>query len=263
MENRAVAPLLVRSFGLISEDPFHFTPGTRQGDVMLTIFLKGEGRFKQGSLVHKVCEGMIGLVIPEDEGMLLSNSENPYTHYYLRFSGEYARYLTCQIREQRGGPFFQEPLYFNYSRRLEHFSRFIRRDLPVDMNTISAAVLGILVDLLNQKEEGERPLDSVSSLISFLEERISKPTSLDELAWELNVSRSTLTSRCRQLSGKSVQRLHEELKMEWARQLLKTGNIRIGEAALRLGYQDALYFSKVFKKHFSCSPREYLSRSIE
>ncbi len=51
-----------------------------------------------------------------------------------------------------------------------------------------------------------------------------------------------------------------QLRMDHARRLFESGTLSVKEAASASGYSDALYFSKVFKKHFGCSPREYIKR---
>lgn len=257
MEYRTNPPLAIRTFGHVKNDPYHSTLGTKQGDVMLTLFTGGEGRFKQKGQIQKVREGMIGLVTPEDEGILLCHPRNPYEHYYARFSGAYARYLTETIREERGSCFFREPAFREYAARLSSFHTVFHHHLPYHMDELAVTVLGIIVDLQKIKITANNPLDNSEALISYLQDRITKPTNLREIAEELHVSRSTLTTRCRSLCGKSIQQLHESLKMEWALELLQSGNLRITEIANRLGYSDSLYFSKVFKKHYGSSPRSF------
>ena len=48
--------------------------------------------------------------------------------------------------------------------------------------------------------------------------------------------------------------------MEEGKRLLRQGNLRIKEVAEQLGYEDSLYFSKVFKRLEGISPKEYSGR---
>ena len=52
-----------------------------------------------------------------------------------------------------------------------------------------------------------------------------------------------------------------QMKMKRACELLKTGIYLIYEVANRLGYENAYYFSKVFRKYIGCTPKEYQLRS--
>ena len=53
-----------------------------------------------------------------------------------------------------------------------------------------------------------------------------------------------------------------EMPIEEAKKLLTTGNLRIYEIAESLGFENAFYFSKVFKKAEGVSPREYQNRKF-
>ena len=45
-----------------------------------------------------------------------------------------------------------------------------------------------------------------------------------------------------------------------AKELMATSNLKVYEISGRLGYESAFYFSKVFKKVEGVSPREYMQR---
>ena len=49
------------------------------------------------------------------------------------------------------------------------------------------------------------------------------------------------------------------VRIQQACTMLKQGFTSVSDVALRCGYPDAQYFSKVFKRRMSISPREYLA----
>ena len=49
------------------------------------------------------------------------------------------------------------------------------------------------------------------------------------------------------------------VRMQKARELLSSDNIKLSDISEMVGYSDAGYFSKCFKKHFGVSPSEYLN----
>jgi len=61
----------------------------------------------------------------------------------------------------------------------------------------------------------------------------------------------------RQLTGRSPQQYLIELRVSNARQLLRETNLSIGEVARRVGYEDALYFSRLFARYTGKSPRVF------
>ena len=53
-----------------------------------------------------------------------------------------------------------------------------------------------------------------------------------------------------------------KMKLEKAKEYMSQGK-RIYEIAQMVGFDDVSYFSRVFKKHEGCSPREYENRLRE
>lgn len=51
-----------------------------------------------------------------------------------------------------------------------------------------------------------------------------------------------------------------ECRMEEGKRLLRRGDMKIKAIADRLGYEDSLYFSKVFKKIEGMSPKQYMNK---
>jgi len=45
--------------------------------------------------------------------------------------------------------------------------------------------------------------------------------------------------------------------MEWAKKLLREGNYKTYEVSEMLGYREASYFSRLFRKYTKLSPAEY------
>ena len=54
-----------------------------------------------------------------------------------------------------------------------------------------------------------------------------------------------------------------EYRLEKAKEMLTDSDLKIKEIALYTGYQDELYFSKVFKKKYGVSPRMFRQKNGE
>ena len=83
-------------------------------------------------------------------------------------------------------------------------------------------------------------------------------TDIDKMCGCFMVSRSLLCKKCRDLTGLSVQSLHEKLKIEQAKNMLSTGNFELSEISMALGFKNQNYFSNVFKKNTGLSPLNWL-----
>jgi AraC family transcriptional regulator of arabinose operon len=91
----------------------------------------------------------------------------------------------------------------------------------------------------------------------FIHENIASELSIDELARVACMSPSRFSHLFKKQKEVSVRQWIEDQRIALARQLLITSDLAINQVAQYLGYQDALYFSRVFKKNLGESPREF------
>ena len=108
------------------------------------------------------------------------------------------------------------------------------------------------------KEGSGRTRLTVAKITDYLVEHINEMTDIDKMCGCFMVSRSLLCKKCRDLTGLSVQSLHEKLKIEQAKNMLSTGNFELSEISMALGFKNQNYFSNVFKKNTGLSPLNWL-----
>lgn len=102
---------------------------------------------------------------------------------------------------------------------------------------------------------------TVRQITNYLVEHLNEMINLDKMSDELHVSKSHLVRRAKELTGYTIQTLHEKLKIEQAKNLLQVDSIKLSEIAQRLGFQNQNYFSSVFKKNTGMSPRAWAQRN--
>ena len=83
--------------------------------------------------------------------------------------------------------------------------------------------------------------------------------SLNRGAKEVNISPNYLSAVFSQEMGTTFVEYLTAKRMEKARELLRTSDMRSGEIAVAVGYKDSHYFSFLFKKTQGCTPRDYRS----
>ncbi len=91
---------------------------------------------------------------------------------------------------------------------------------------------------------------------AYLDAHYAEPLSLDRIAVALGVSPFYLSHVFSQESAFSLFAYLTTLRMNRARALLRDGRLSVKEAAHRVGYEDEHYFSRVFRRHVGCAPRE-------
>ncbi|RPJ06989.1 MAG: AraC family transcriptional regulator, partial [Spirochaetaceae bacterium] len=98
----------------------------------------------------------------------------------------------------------------------------------------------------------------VKDILSCLYHYIDEVADINKFSKFLNVGPSTLMRKTKILTGLTVQKLHEKMKMEKAMILLENNEFSINEIAEKLGYSTQFYFSNVFKKYTGISPRKWV-----
>lgn len=93
---------------------------------------------------------------------------------------------------------------------------------------------------------------------AFIDEHFSdEKLSLNQVAREVNISPNYLSAMFSQEMGCTFVEYVTARRMERAKQLLRSSDLRSGEVAAAVGYKDPHYFSFLFKKTQGCTPRDY------
>jgi len=97
----------------------------------------------------------------------------------------------------------------------------------------------------------------VSKLMRLIDLNFIRQRENDFYAAELGVSIKKLNEDCKKGTGKTVkQHLQEKLILEIKKEIrLKQKNLK--EIAFDLGFNEAAYFTRFFKKHTSMTPKEF------
>ncbi|HIZ65078.1 MAG TPA: helix-turn-helix transcriptional regulator, partial [Candidatus Blautia pullicola] len=81
-----------------------------------------------------------------------------------------------------------------------------------------------------------------------------------KLAHALFISPGYLSSVFSKYEPMGVANYINKVKITEAQQLLRKQRLKVYEVAFRLGYENAGYFAKVFKKYTGYTPKEYMER---
>ena len=117
-----------------------------------------------------------------------------------------------------------------------------------------------------QEPQEEETTDGLSSRdIVFLRElnvcverNYSDPDfGVEELATQLNISRSSLNRKMRDILNTTANNYIRDKKIEKAEELLRTSTMQINEICYKVGFTTPSYFIKCFRKKYDMSPNEY------
>ena len=96
-----------------------------------------------------------------------------------------------------------------------------------------------------------------ASAIHYINMHIYENVSLDEIAANVGISRSSLTKHFRAELGQSIGEYVTSIKIKEAQRLLSFSNMSISEIAAQLNFSSQPYFQTIFKKNTGLTPLEF------
>lgn len=112
-------------------------------------------------------------------------------------------------------------------------------------------------------EPAPQPADEqMDALKEILDTSIfEKLPAIETMARKFAMSESTLKRRFRKAFGSGIYEYYIKKKMEAARALLSSGDLRVSEVAFRLNYEKVSHFIELFTRHHGVSPGQLRSRT--
>ncbi|MDR2177480.1 MAG: helix-turn-helix transcriptional regulator [Treponema sp.] len=101
------------------------------------------------------------------------------------------------------------------------------------------------------------------NVINTIDFNLREPLSLKFLAENFNVNPSNLSTQFKQEKGMTLTGYINTKRMEHAASLLRGSGTYIQEVAEQCGFLDINYFSRLFKRHYGLSPREFRKKAVK
>lgn len=110
----------------------------------------------------------------------------------------------------------------------------------------------LAADVAGDLELREEPL--LAGVFEVIEARYGQPISLRDVAAAVGLTPGHLTTVVRRKTGRTVQQWLAERRMAEARRLLAGTDLAVEAIAARVGYRDAGYFIKTFRRGHGVTP---------
>jgi AraC-like DNA-binding protein/ligand-binding sensor protein len=200
---------------------------------------------KQELLIYDCYAGFTETVIP-------IRIENDLIGYAML--GQFRRHeiIPEELRQDwLSGGFDLEQLQTSYMEQ----PFYNQADLDDMLNLFSMMITFIVT---REYVRARRP-DFITSLVSWVEDHLTEPTGLDELALAMNKSKSGISHSVKHYMGMSYKQLCIVKRIQrFERIITEDPFISVHEAASRVGYDDPYYFSRIYRKVRSMSPSAYI-----
>lgn len=216
----------------------------------------GEGafRFQDGNVIS-YHTGEIVAIPPKV--VHANSSEEGFTNIHLNIADPSFPYVKAiKIRDENGSMLKAVIEARNY-----YVSDKNKRELV--LASLGDLIVSYMIAFLSHSEYSE-PVEQIRN--NILQNYSNVDYALDEYIRTLPFHYDYLRKVFKKEIGMSPLEYMTSLRMKNAEQLLSTMWTRgcaIAEIAQMCGYENALYFSRVFKKYYGCSPRQFLKMQRE
>lgn len=257
--------------GLIPTDVGHFPQAAghlreRPAGVDQAIFIyctKGAGWCELGGRYHAVSPGDLLVVPPEVAHVYGAEEEaEPWSIHWFHAKGgllqAFLRELDIAVESPvvRIGDDPQLLVLF------EELLDVVAHGYTTLQLLYASQVLAHLIAVMIRDHRGaprEHPgtQQKIAHTVVYMKQHLSRSLQLDALAALANLSRSRYADLFKQQTGYAPIDYFIRLRMHRACQLLDTTDLSIKAVAAELGYEDPLYFTRVFRAVVEMTPTEY------
>jgi len=179
----------------------------------------------------------------------------PTTYFWIHFTGNAVEEMLA---------FFEATHYrIGALPEIEEFCRSFYRDYKLPLHFQPLYYEGRLISLFGKiakRKKGTdntKNFDRVAAVLEYIEDVFPHKPSNEELASFAYMSKYHFIKIFKATLGETPQSYLNRLLTDKAKFLLQSTVLSVAEISQRLGIEDPLYFSRLFKKHCGISPSHY------
>ena len=239
---------------------YQWGPGIRD-HYLIHHVIRGKGSYVIEGRMYHLNAGDTFLLFPDVESSYRADEEEPWEYAWVGFAGTDAYSMIANTDFSKKNPVLDQRLIS------DELFRKIQAVYNANGNTFRDAVamtgaLYSLMGFLMHHSKGEGKSDNlqqhyVERARQYIAEQYSYPITVEDVAVYTGISRSYLFRLFRTMMKQSPKEYLLEYRIRQACQLLNQTELPVGSIAHSVGFEDNLYFSKVFKKYKNCTPSEY------
>lgn len=262
-ESENTAALAVYNVGFQRCDPlYEWGPGVRD-HFLIHHVISGKGSFTVGGVRHELHAGDTFLIYPFTEVSYQADENEPWEYYWVGFAGSEAKLLLERTEFSKDNPIISTD--FGDKLKNAFLEIYNCRGVTEADNARMTGHLYIALSLLMdipRKSEKQEDLNAyyVGRACEFISYNYSRSISIDDIAEYAGLSRSHLYRVFMEVTSLSPKEYLTSFRIRRACGLIKSTDLNIGAIANSVGFEDNLYFSKVFKKIKGVSPKQYAEK---
>lgn len=231
------------------------------GEYIFIYCTEGEGWLKMRGKETRVLPNHFFIIPKNTAHNYGAIDDNPWSIYWMHFDGLVAQNLferyysisqlthTTPFDNTRIKLFNQifEILKINYTESQMEYANIL------GLNFLSSFVFSNSNGLPSNNDHD----NLVDSIITYLNQNLDKSLNSKDIAKTFNYSPSYIFTLFKKRTGYSLIHFFNLKKIQKACEYINYTELSIKEVSFKLGFQDPLYFSRIFKKYMGVSPKAY------
>lgn len=223
------------------EPSYAFGPYIRE-HYLIHYVRSGKGMLYNERGEFPVKRGQIFIIRPGEVATYRADEKDPWHYIWIGFSGTLAQ----KLDKLQGD-------VFDYND-----DTFIRLTSAGDYNNtreeyVAGLTFEIMSNILNNPDRNPK---YAKQAVNYINVNYMNDITVEEIAEVVGLNRRYLGRIFKKAVGMTIQEYLVHTRLSHGAEYLKIGE-SVTDAAMLSGYTDVFNFSKMFKKHFGVSPREY------
>jgi AraC-like DNA-binding protein/quercetin dioxygenase-like cupin family protein len=229
--------------------------------------LDGEGFFQSGNVSRHCRTGDTFVIYPGSLFSYQADKDNPWHYVWVALQGEAVTALLSDAGITKERPLLHSGNTRELHSLYEHIRLAFQQSPYPRLESLEASGWTRLLlhqfGLANLSVLPARPKEmpevidrQIDQAIRWISLQFHQQISIDHMAATLGYHRVHLSKAFKQKTGLSPKQYLLKMRMDKARELLG-GTLTIDQVASSVGFNDALYFSKQFRKYTGMPPSEY------
>ena len=232
-----------------------------RADYQLVYIAEGKAHFYFDGVERVISKGNMVLFRPNEPQRYEYYGEEQTEAYWVHFTGKdvesilNAHALTNELRVFFTGTSAEYQWLFNQMIRELQLCRVNYENL---LSVLLQHIFLLINRYLREENKAETEiLNEIEYATHFFNENYNRPINVEEYAKSRHMSACWFIRRFKQIVKMTPAQYIISLRLTNAKTLLGAKNYNVTETAYAVGYDNPLYFCRLFKKHVGVTPSEY------
>jgi AraC-like DNA-binding protein len=232
--------------------------------LVVMVCLRGEGWARvggDGGRPLAVAAGDLLVLPPHRPHVYGADAARPWSIYWIHVAGKKAGLLHRLLSDEDAAPVSAvgapPAVYALFEEILDTLRHSYGREHLLIAALATGHLLGQLLALHRRRPAAASARERIDQTIQFVRARLGARISVPELARLANLSCSHFAATFKRQTGYAVLEYFMRLRMQKAAHLLDTTALPVKAVAATVGYDDPLYFSRLFRRIYDLSPARY------